>query len=198
MSMMIGTGTQIYAEDKMLTLIQSTFNLCFDYCFWNRFLNYYNFTLDGSTGVVVEDLTNKIKNFNDIKHVFVGSDTLSKMGSNINPFTITGADPLYYIPTNNEKIFKIVPFTSSANIVVSARIKPDDFTFDSEVPFDEDAIIFGVCYEFSVDDDDNRVAAQKFSDLFQKRLQTLRSIEDTGEYSLSQSYGITTAWENVY
>lgn len=194
LSMMSGTGTQVYAEDKLLTLIQSTFNLCFDFNYWSRFTDVYEFDLDGSTGKVVQDLSKVLKSFTDVQQIFVDDKVLPKMSSNVNPFVYNGTTPLFYMNSNDDKIFKAVPFNSVGKVYVRLRVKPNDFDFNSVVPFDEDAIILGVCYEYSVDDDDNKLASQKFAEMFRQRLEALKSLENTGVTEVSGNYVIGTAW----
>ena len=99
LSMVAGTGVQVYAEDRIAEMIQHKFDVLFDEAFWPQFLTWDILTLDGTLGIVTKDLTNFIKRYEDIRVIFPqnSSTPLTKMSAlTTNPFELSGTVPIHY------------------------------------------------------------------------------------------------------
>jgi len=199
--MVSGTGTQIYAEDVIGEMIQHKFDVLFDEAFWPQFLNWYTLTLDGTNGQSTTDLTSYIKRFEDIRVIYK-EDTNTPLtvlsGTTTNPFELTGTSPLMYEADSEvDKVFHVWPKASTGNVIVQARTRPDAFTGEDTVNFDEQALILGACYDYAEDDGTNPNATQKFQGLFETRVKQLRHNLDRTPIALDsisllpQTFGFT-------
>lgn len=193
LSMYPGTATQIYAEDRIANMIIRLFTTLFEERFWTDNTQWYEYNLSGINGVVNENVSENITNFNDIECIRCDYDTknsLQKMHSNIIPQTVTGCVPKYYINTNiANKIFAVVPFSATGKVYVRARTRPTEFLPDTIIPFDSVALVMGVCYEYCIDDDNNNNATMKFKELFEKRINQLNNLENSGIYDYNDEEG---------
>ncbi len=188
MSMVEGTGVQIYAEDRIAEMIQHKFDILFDERFWNQFLAWATWTLDETLGVVTVDLTDIVKRFEDIRVIYPENFTtpLTELSAiTQNPFQLTGSRPQQFEANNDiVKPFRIWPLTSTGNIVVQYRTKPEPFTDEDIVPFDDQALILGAAYDYLEDDGTNPNATQKFQNLFESRVIQLKKQADKNPVSL--------------
>jgi len=193
LSMVGGTGVQVYAEDRIAEMIQHKFDVLFDEAFWPQFFNWTQYTLDGTLGVITTDVTDTIKRFEDIRVIFPESSNtpLTKMSPlTTNPFELSGTTPIHYEalgPTFGNKItrvFRIWPLTSTGDIVVGYRTKPDTFTLTDEIDFDDQSLILGSVFDYLEDDGTNPNATQKFQLLFEARVKQLKNNYNSAPISL--------------
>jgi len=184
LSMVSGTGTQIYAEDRIAEMIQHKFDTLFDEAFWPQFCSWQTLTLDGTLGIVTTDLTTLLKRIDDIQVMFrVSTNTpITQLASStINPFTLSGTTPTHYEqlgPSDTNKVsrvFQIWPKTSTGNIIVRIRTKPDDFVSTDDIDFDAQALILGSAYDYLEDDGTNPSATQKFQGMYEARVRQLKN-----------------------
>ena len=200
LSMYPGTATQIYAEDRIANMIIRLFTTLFEERFWEDNTNWYEYTLSGINGLVNENVSETITNFHDIECIRSEIDktySLQKLHSNIIPQTVKGSTPKFYINSANaDKIFAVVPFEATGKIYVRARTRPTEFLPDTIVPFDSIALVLGVCYEYCVDDDNNNNASLKFKELYEKRINQLNNLENSGTFDYNDEEGFynSTAW----
>lgn len=192
-----GSGVQVYGEDKIVDLIKSAFNTCFDMQYWKRFSDTYEFTLDGATGVATVDVSEIFDRFTDIKNIKTANYNLTVCPNDVIPQLETGTTARYYKHKNDKKIFQIVPFTATDKVYVYGRVRPKIINDNSEVPFDEEAIIAKVCYDYLVDDNDNQTAMQKYAEIFKSRISTLTALDNSGEFNKDQTYVITERWSFI-
>ena len=198
LSMVGGIGVQTYAEDRIGEMIQHKFDVLFDKAFWPQFCAWYQWSLDGTLGIVTTDLTNILKRFEDIQVIFRAdtSTPVTKLSAtSINPFTITGQTPVSYDalgPGDANKVsrvFRIWPLISNSDLVVRVRTKPDAFVGSDTIDFDEQALILGATYDYLEDDGTNPNATQKFQNLFESRVNQLVDNLNSAPISLD---GVTT------
>lgn len=179
LSMVGGTGTQIYSEDLIGDMIQHKFDVLFDETFWPQFSFWNTYTLDGTLGVVTADLTDVIKRFDDIGKIYIeNSETLvTELPETTNPMLLDGNTPVHYGPlySNTAKVFHVWPKSATGNIVLFGRTKPDAYTGDEEVDFDDQALILGATYDYLEDDGANPGATQKFQSMFEARVNQLKN-----------------------
>ena len=173
LSLVDGTGVQLYAEDLIADQIQHKFNIAFEEAYWPQFSGWLQCTLDGTLGVSTTDLDTYIKRFGDIGAIFPenSNTALTKLDKNVNPFTLSGTSPMHYAPYNadEKKVFQVWPRTATGTLTVYYRTKPANFTPSDEVDFDEDYLILGACYDMLEDDGSNPGTTAKFQALFESR-----------------------------
>ena len=179
MSMVSGSGVQIYAEDVIGDMIQHKFDVLFDEAWWPQFTNWGTLTLDGTNGQSTTDLTSLIKRFDDIRVLFPeNSNTPMTVlsASTTNPFELSGTTPIHYERDSlASKVFHVWPKASTGKVIIHYRTKPDDFTESDTVDFDNQAIILGAVYDYLEDDGTNPNATQKFQALFESRVKQLKN-----------------------
>jgi len=193
LSMVAGTGVQVYAEDRIAEMIQHKFDVLFDEAFWPQFLTWSTWTLDATLGVVTTDLTDLVKRFDDIRVIFPdGSNTsLTKIAAlTTNPETLAGTTPIHFeslgpgASNKTTRVFNVWPKTATGNIVVQYRTKPDTFTITDEIDFDDQALILGATFDYLEDDGTNPNATQKFQLLFEARVKQLKNTLNNSPISL--------------
>lgn len=181
-----GTSTQKYAEDRISEMVLLLYNKLFDSRTWYLHTKWFKYTLTGTNGVCAEDVSKDIASFYDICSISTEINPnyeLKRMHLSTNPFLISGNVASYYIPsTDNKKVFAVVPFNATGTIYVRAKVRPMEFLPDTEIPFDPDVLIYGVCYQYCADDGNSSTQIQKFEKLYQERLQTLTSLDNSGTF----------------
>jgi hypothetical protein len=206
LSMVDGVGAQVYAEDRLAEMIQHKFDILFDEVFWPQFCTWSTYTLDGTLGVVTVDLTELVKKFEDIQVIFPANSNsaLTKLtSSTTNPFTLSGTTPIHYEalgPGDSNKVtrvFNIWPKTSTGDINVRFRTKPDTFTSTDEIDFDDQALILGTVFDYLEDDGTNPNATQKFQLLFETRVKQLKNLFNDGPISLDPVTAIPQSFSFV-
>jgi predicted nuclease of predicted toxin-antitoxin system len=193
LSMVAGTGVQVYAEDRIAEMIQHKFDVLFDEVFWPQFLTWAEWTLDGTLGVVTTDLTDLIKRFDDIRVIFPdnSSTALTKVAPlTTNPFTLSGTTPIHFQalgPGDSNKttrVFHVWPKGATGDIIVQYRTKPDTFVITDTIDFDDQALILGSVFDYLEDDGTNPSATQKFQLLFEARVRQLKNTFNNSPISL--------------
>jgi predicted nuclease of predicted toxin-antitoxin system len=193
LSMVAGTGVQVYAEDRITEMIQHKFDVLFDEVFWPQFLTWATWTLDGTLGVVTTDLTDLVKRFEDVRVVFPenSNTALTKVAAlTTNVFTLSGTTPIHYEalgPAESNKttrVFNVWPKGATGNINVQYRTRPDTFVTTDEIDFDDQALILGATFDYLEDDGTNPNATQKFQLLFEARVKQLKNSFNSAPISL--------------
>jgi len=191
--MVAGTGVQTYAEDRIAEMIQHKFDVLFEEAFWPQFCTWYEWTLDGTLGIVTTDLTDILKRFEDIQVIMPDNSNtaITKLASlTTNPFTLAGTTPIHYEalgPTFDNKttrVFRIWPLASTGDIKVRVRTRPATFIGTDEVDFDDQALILGATFDYLEDDGTNSNATQKFQLLFEARVKQLKNTFNSAPISL--------------
>ena len=90
---------------------------------------------------------------------------------------------LLYVFSSTE-IFKssILNLLSSISSFLALSKRTTTFLSATIVPFDSLALIYNVCWSYTVDDGANPAEQQKFRQLFENRMQELRSNDVSGVY----------------
>ena len=193
LSMVAGTGVQTYAEDRIAEMIQHKFDVLFEEVFWPQFCTWYEWTLDGTLGVVTTDLTDILKRFEDIQVIYPDSSNsaLTKISNlTTNPYTLAGTTPIHYealgatFSNKTTKVFRVWPLASTGNVILRIRTKPATFTATDEIDFDDQALILGSVFDYLEDDGTNPNATQKFQLLFEARVKQMKNTFNNGPISL--------------
>lgn len=186
LSLYSGTDVQIYAEDRIADMIIDTFNVLIEERFWNDCMHWFKYNLIGENGIVAETVSNDFTQFNDIECIFSEYNQrhqLRKAHNTTIPFNIEGTTPqLYTRCLNDKKVFEVIPYSSTGELYVRARVRPSKFYPQDIVPFDSLAIVYNVCWQYTVDDGSNPAEQQKFKQLFDQRMQELRNNDTSGVY----------------
>jgi len=206
LSMIAGQGVQTYAEDRIAEMIQHKFDVLFEEVFWPQFCTWYQWTLDGTLGVVTTDLTDILKRFEDIQVIYPeNSNTSLTKISNIttNPFKLSGTTPIHYEalgPTFGNKttrVFRVWPLAATGDIVLRVRTKPDTFVSTDEIDFDDQSLILGSVFDYLEDDGTNPNATQKFQLLFEARVKQLKNTFNSAPISLDPVTAIPATFSFV-
>lgn len=196
LSMVSGTGVQIYAEDRIAEMIQHKFDVLFDEEYWPQFTTWSTFALDGTLGLITTDVTELIKKVDDIQVIFPeGSErALTKLsGLTRNPNLLSGTQPLHYEALSSanalrtSRVFNVWPKTATGNLNVRYRTKPDNFVATDTVDFDDQALILGAAYDYLEDDGTNPNATQKFQAMFDSRVSQLKDNHNSAPISLDHN-----------
>ena len=199
LSMVSGQGAQIYAEDRIGEMIQHKFDVLFSEEFWPQFCTWTQYTLDGTLGVVTTDLTNIVKDVEDVQVMFHNDNStpIPKLNpSTVNPFGLGGTRPLHYEGLSSSfsnftsSVFHIWPHTSTGTLTVRYRTKPSTFVSTDEIEFDDQALILGAVFDYLEDDGTNTNATQKFQAMFESRVMQLKNSLNSGPLSLDPAAGL--------
>lgn len=180
-----GVDVQVYTQPVIYRKIQSVFNIEFRSRWWMRHLEYITATLDELTGTVTSDISAYIKDARDIKSIWLGTERapLPLMASNVNPANVNQPSLRLTTVAANGYI-KVYPLTTSGELTILCRTKPDNFTSVDEIPFDEEYMIQKVAGDLTIDEGVNPTAGQRFLGEAGKIRQRLLVSE--GEATLSQ------------
>lgn len=203
LSQVYGTSVQKYTEPRIKEMIQHRFENLFDEYWWPQFLGSNAYALDGTLGVVTSDLSSIVKRYEDIEAVYREgiARPLAELPRHVNRSTVTGNTARFIEPYNlATKVFKVVPYASTGNVVVTYRTMPDSFADDDIVDFDDWVLIFGAAADFAADDGANDLQVQKFSTKYEERLEyltmTLNKQRIPLNYREQQSVDDWTEWRS--
>lgn len=177
LSLYPGTSVQLYAEDRIKDMIQSTFEFLFDDYFWPQFCSWNQWTLNGTTGEVTADISTILKRWEDLSIVLreTSNKPLPRLPHGMNPYTITGDIPRFIEPFNtNSKIFRIWPLECTSDIICFVRTLPDEYVDTDVIDFDSEALILGATYHILEDDGTVPGAIEKYRALFERRTAQLK------------------------
>lgn len=166
LSQVSGENVQLYAEDKIIDMLQNSYNSLFDKLWWPNRMRRETKTLNGTSGEVTVAFT-ALTRFDDIKHVYREgiSVPLPEIQLNRNPDVITGTTVRgYEYSATAGKFFKCYPIASTDNVIVHYREKQADFIegTEAEIDFDVDLLVFAAVYDYLEDDGTNPGATEKY------------------------------------
>lgn len=172
-------ATQLYSEEAIGMGIQHKFDTLFDEYWMPQFMTYQEqYTLDGTTGRVIGNLSTKLKRFEDIRHVhnMYSVYPLPRAPDNVRAQDIS--IPCVQPDSDPTKVFRVLPINSTGDIWLTYRTKPDDFANDDDViNMDKQLIILGTCYDMLEDDSTNPGAADKFKAMFDARVKQYQRMQ---------------------
>lgn len=192
-----GPDVQVYAEDQIKDIVQHKFDVLFDEVWWPQFfVPAETFTLDGTTGRVVEDIATKIKRYQDIKHVWIGDypTPIGRISGRVNPSLITAWS---FAPVPGNKVFAVYPNNYNGTVVVSYRTKPSDFDSSADtIDMDAHLIVLGSAYDYLNSLGYNTSAEDKLLTLFNERFDQLKKQVEQVEVSIDPQYGVSASgWQ---
>jgi len=185
-----GTAVQVYAEDILAEMVQARFDEMFESTWWEQNMITKTDAL-GANGEVSIDVGADwgLKKFTDIKHVYYKEEyyPLKLVPGRTNPARYARAEvtPRYIAPIAGDKIFQVLPYgIVGENITAQFRVRPDTFTADDEVPMDDQAMIYGACYDYLADDGANPPATEKMRNFYNERLEQLNASRNEQDIAL--------------
>jgi hypothetical protein len=175
-----GISVQQYSEDVLAAILQRQFNVFFDHYWWPAYLKGGTFTLNGTTGRVTDDLTEKIKRIDDIRYIWLEGqpNPLPMHPPALNPFSNTSRVAWY--PDSTGGLFWITPPTTTGNLNIVYRTKPEPFMPNDEVKLDDDLLVCATCSNYLADDEDAPNSIKKFMEATAKREAQLREVLNRG------------------
>lgn len=197
-----GLDVQTHAEDPIINLIRKYYNIYFDKFWWDNTIVQETMTLDGTTGKVTIDLSEKILRHNDIYSIYysTGPKPLPKRSLAVNPAIATR---ICYGPESDAtKVFKIYPITTVGDVHLFYRTRIADSVWESittitEINMDDELLVSSVCADYISTEGSNPDEVTKHQRMAADRLKTLTRLELDGGFSkTSQANNIPTEWNN--
>lgn len=204
LGMVGGTGVQVYAEDILAEMVQARFDAMFESMWWNQYMvgEVAPLVIGGVIGADALGILG-INRFTDIKHVYYSNDTkpLALVPGRLNATNYMKQDsrPRFIEPIAGSKVFRLLPFgTVDDTVYVVFRRRPETFQPDSDILLDDQALIYGTCYDYLEDDGTNPGATEKMRNFYNERLEQLNSSRNEQDIDLMPDEGkIPDYWQII-
>jgi hypothetical protein len=179
-----GQDVQVYTQPVVYAKLQALFNEKFRARWWRRFVNYSTYTLDGTTGAILTDVSLLIKDPQDIGAVWLASarNPLPQMPLKIPP-ALVSQQCIQQTSVAANGYFKVVPYATTGTVTVMYRTKPTDFVATDTIPFDEEWLVAACAAEIVLDEGINTTAAKRLADKAKRLYDQL--LENEGEMEQS-------------
>lgn len=180
--MLSGLDVQIHAEGQLEEMLRGVYNTLFDDFWYPEYTFPISATLDGATGCITSDISTKVLRYKDIHSVY--HDEEDKPLPRVTPGTayqrirtrsiIPSVDP--------RRVFQVIPITTTGPVHIWYRTRITDAVwatqaYDTVVNMDDDVLMYGVVYEFLVNDDSNQRAAAEYKNKYLGRQQQMRDAQ---------------------
>lgn len=196
MSMQSGIDTQIYTEERLRLALQYRFDMLFDSYWWPQFfVQQEEYALDGVSGMIVGDVSLRIRRFTDIHSVYNenSNSPLPRAPNNVRIRDISS--PCVQSVPLLDKVFRILPMISTGTVAVTYRKRPALFEADADtVNMDEQLMICGAAFDLLEDDATNPGAADKFRMMYDEREKLLAKNQHQMSMSSGLRENISTRW----
>lgn len=190
-----GTSAQFYAGTVIQEKITTAFNLLFERCFWDSYTHWKQATLDGVLGVVTESCDvweYPLRKFIDIDSVMpvdCPNKGLKATPRNIAPLLVTGTSPKFIenyeaVPA---KVFRVVPYVSTGDILVRYRTRPATLNLDTEVLLDEELLKLAATWMYMVDDGSNPDSTNAALGMMQQRERSVLGMQHNQPIPLNEN-----------
>lgn len=197
LSQVPGTGVQLYAEGRILNYIQAAFDLVFEKVWWEDYMEWNLFTLDGVNGLPTTNPTT-VTRFTDIRTVFWGTTTyrMRRVPEDLNPYSLSGNTGRYVEPTQTSgKIFQVWPLTAAGTVRVHSRARPTDFVVTDDIKLDRLMIVYGAAWMAAQSDGSNPGEIDRLGRAFNKRFEDVRASRSEIPSDLDYRTGqVPTTW----
>lgn len=205
LSQVPGVGTQLYVTDKVTQFVEDTMLLLIEETWWPQLMEFFQATLDGTTGLLTADLTGTISSitkFSDIRKVWPSDSNLplSILPPTLNPFTLDGSGPRFISAdaTYTNRPIKVWPITSTGSVVIHARQRPaTPVTGTDTIYMDQTLLAYGAAWMYCVDDGTVPAQIAKFENLFETRRKQMIAAMNIHPIELTPTDAINTDswWE---
>lgn len=182
-----GPSVQIYSDDNIAQALQFAFNAVLEEAWWPEYMSWFSRTIDGTDGVTTQIL-DTIKQFEDIRAVFIsgpaapagGNQQIPYLSPSVNPLSLTGTTPAAISPYDatgggTDKIIQFWPKSATGDVAIHARVRPDEFTVNSTVRLDADLLVYHAVHEMLESDGTNPGATQSYEDKANNRLRQMKA-----------------------
>lgn len=220
LSMVYGSATNRYAEEKLYSMIDDALETIFKYRFWDRHIKKVKTSLMNGYPVL-QNLNLVCREFDDIQTILNNQSypqELSRANSSVIKEAYTGTAAYFFQRADrSDRSFQVVPASSGGEVWVIFRTlcKPEiydkflrgetnidpadnrfEFTADDEIPFDELAIRYHVCWQYMVLKADNRDAAAMYQQMYARRISELEDDElnNTMSYTVGPQQTNAEGW----
>ena len=194
-----GTSAQFYAGTVIQEKITTAFNLLFERCFWDSYTVWKQATLDGVIGVVTESCDvwqYPLRRFIDIDSVAPRNDpgrTLKVTPRNVSPLLVSGDTPKFMdnyevVPA---KVFRVVPYTSTGDIIIRYRSRPASLTLDTDILLDEELLKLAATWMYMVDDGSNPDSTNAALAMMQQRERAVLAMQHNQPIPLNEYHPST-------
>jgi hypothetical protein len=182
LSQVPGLATQIYASGRILQFVQDAYSFEIVDQWWPDYMHYFNVAVDGTTGMLTQDLKGPISTINryeDIAAVWPEWDNrrLRALPTGINPHTLVGKYQMMYMgpdATVEARPMKVWPRESVGNIIIWARQHSEiPMSVASKIWLDRLLMTYDAAWMYCVDDGTVPAQVQKYQMLAAKRRQQL-------------------------
>lgn len=186
LSAMGGLDVQTYMQPKIAEMIRYRYDSLFTKRFWRDTVTTEEMTIDPLTGLVIADISAKIKRFIDIKSIIPDGHSRALPERRTNRSSQHSAQMSFEPYALDGKIFRILPLTTNPISVyeVTFRTQQTSWLETDQVLFDDQLIIMGVCADYSVGEGANMEMAKNFQAMFTERYRDLVHEEMKYEKSL--------------
>lgn len=201
MSMVYGTATNKYAEERIYGLIDDALQNIFTLRFWDRFIKKVKVGIQAGYPNL-NDLEKVIRDFSDIQVVMNNQSyprELARANSSVIKAAYTGTVPTFFQRSDiSGKSFMVIPAASDIQVWVIFRtlckpevydaflagepnIDPANSRFkyfpEDEIPFDDQAIRYNVCWQYLMMKGDNKEGSAMYRGMYQQRIKELADAE---------------------
>lgn len=196
-----GIDVQTHAEDQIIEMLRHKYNVLFDDHWYAEHTHFFQSTLDGTTGQIVDDISTYVLRYMDIRSVLwdQDEDPLPKLTIGANPNRVRtrcitpSSDPT--------KVFKVVPIDETGPVTIWYRTRIadevwDGAEYDTVINMDDEMLLLGCVYEFLFNDDSNELAIGEYKKMFDARVKQIRDTQFTIPMSKSkvERDGPLTRW----
>lgn len=204
-----GVGVQQYSEDRMMADCIRSFNLLFKKHRWHQYRKWYQFTLDGTLGIITDaDGLSSVLDFEDIISVHRDGEQnpLPILPLTTNPFgtNIVGGTRIRYwtglaaVDENYDGCkIQIYPKTSTGIINVHAMVYPqpsEPWDWDDVMHLDRDMLAWGTSFMTLASDDLNTNAANMTKAMMEDKYKTIISSFGDQPIAIEGDGGMPTTW----
>lgn len=202
MSLIKGSGMSPYSDDQIAQYLRQAHNKIIEDWTWPEMVVSVQRTLDGTTGKATVALapSDGIDNYRQIKFVYIDSvrRALPQVSGYLNPllqWSLVG----YTILNNRDDpsrqyIVKIVPPTQGGQMLIVANTKADFTNPDTVVPIDDDLHTYLATWMWAVDDATNPGQVEKYLNLYDDRIKSIRANVNIGPYAMNPFNGPIEQW----
>lgn len=201
LSMTYGTAVNKYAEEKLYGMIDDSLETVFSMRFWDRHIKKVKTEVINGYPIL-DNLNLVIRNFDDILTIMNNNSyprELARANASVIKPAYTGTVPAFFQRSDmSDKSFMLIPPASNVFVwvIFKTLCKPEvydkflngdhnidpanqrfKYTAEDEIPFDELAIKYHVCWNYMMLKGDNKEATQMFQSLYQKRIRDLEDNE---------------------
>lgn len=202
LALVSGLDVQIHAEDRIAEFLRHRYITLSEKLWLPQFQLVVTTTWDGVTGAPVADLSTTVRKYSNIKFVYIDTNSmpLHQLKVTTNPLHVRR---ICYGPTGVEtSILKVYPPSTTGPVAIVYRPSYDDNLWETadysqELPWDEEALMCAVIFDFLVDDGSNPEATAEYKRKYMERMDQLKkAVMDSGIDKYDQNWAsVPDEWQ---